>query len=182
MNLKDFKNILTDLFKKVEKVEKEDKFRLKGIFDLETYKDNILVDKIHEDNIIVNTSFDIISSLFIDGDTNKKINTLKLGNGGIYNSLVKTPVVTETDLYNPLTTKKIPDLYTNADKLKDSLNKMIIFTWTFETTEGNGPGAMIYSEAGLFSDDGIMFSKKNFTEVVKTEEKKMIVKWTIKIV
>ena len=179
MNLKDFKNILTDLFKKVEK---EDKFRLKGIFDLETYKDNVLIDKIHEDNIIVNTSFDIISSLFVDGDINKKINTLKLGDGGIYNSSVKTPVVTETDLYNPITTKKIPTLYTNADVLKDSLNKMIIFTWTFETNEGNGLGASIYSEAGLFSDDGIMFSKKNFTEVVKTEEKKMIVKWTIKIV
>lgn len=181
MKLKDFKNILKDLI--FNKVEKEDKFKLKGIFDLETRdSDNNIVDKIYQDNIIVNSSFDIISSLFVDGDSNKKINILKLGNGGIYNSLVKVPIVTETDLYNPIIQKNIPTLYTQANVIKDSLNKMIIFTWVFEQNEANGDGAEIYSEAGLFSSDGTMFSKKNFTEVIKTPDKKMIVKWTIKIV
>lgn len=178
MNLNMFRKILNNNTRK----SNEDNFKLKGIFSLETFKDNEVVDSIYEDNIIVNTSYNIISSLFVDGDINKRINTLKLGDGGIYLSQIKTPSVDETDLYNSTISKEIPAIYDTSDVLKDSLNKLITFTWTFDIDEANGPGAVIYSEAGLFSADGVMFSKKNFSEVIKTADKKMIVKWTIKIV
>lgn len=174
---KKVKHILINLFTYTEKV------RLKGIFECKTYDkcDNI-IDNIKDDNIIVNSSFTIIKNLFVDGNTLSKINTLKIGNGGIYNSNVKIPLATETDLYSPLETKTTPDVYTSDEVLIDELNKTITWTWIFEQNEGNGPGVRIYNEAGLFSSDDIMFSKKNFTEVVKTVDKKMIVKWSIKMV
>lgn len=161
-----------------------DQFKLKGIFSLKTIdKEKNIVDSIYQDNIIVNTSFDIIFDLFVNGGTNSRINTLKLGDGGIYNSIIKTPLPTETDLYHPVFTAKIPDVYTDLDILKDTLNRSIVFKWHFDETEANTDnGATLYSEAGLFSESGIMFSKKNFTEVLKNPEKQLIVEWTIKIV
>ena len=177
-----------ELFKKVQQVllnqkDYSEKLRLKGIFDCRTYdtNDNI-IDEIHDDNIIVNTSFTIITDLFVDGVSLSKINTLKIGSGGIYNSNVKIALATETDLYTPLETKVTPDVYTSDEVLIDELNKTMTWTWTFAQDEGNGPGVRIYNEAGLFSANGVMFSKKNFTEVVKTPDKKMIVKWSIKMV
>lgn len=181
MSLELFKKVKDIIFK--SNIERTEKIKMKGVFQCNTYDDNDnIIDEILDDNIIVSTSFNIITNLFVNGNTSSKINTLKLGNGGIYNSNVKIALDTETDLYSVLETKVTPEVYTSEEVLIDSVNKTITWTWVFEKEEGNGPGVRIYNEAGLFSSDGIMFSKKNFTEVVKTVDKKMIVKWTIKMV
>lgn len=160
-----------------------DRIKMKGIFelsliDMKDRKNNITI---KDDNIIVNTSFDILKNLIVDGDSAYNINRVKIGNGGILNSNIKEALVTETDLYNPLESKDVPVSYSPADVLVDSINKTIKYTWIFETNEGNGAGTRVYNEAGLFSDNGIMFSKKNFSEVIKTSSKKMIINWTIKL-
>ncbi len=179
----EYRNLFKEAFNIVKNtfITKEDKVNMKGIFELETKDENgNTLTYFKDDNIIVSTSFTILKNLFVDGDINHRINTLKLGDGGVFNSIVKIPIATETDLFNPLTTKEIPEVYTSTDVLVDPLNKTIRYTWNFDTSEANGAGTAIYTEAGLFSDNGIMFSKKNFTEVVKNDQKEIIVNWTIR--
>ena len=178
MNFEWFKQICNNF--NIVNINRDDNIKMKGIFELQTYTNNKIVDDIKKQNIIVGTSFDILKNLLVDGDVDYRINTLKLGDGGIYNSNIKEALVTENDLYSPLESKVIPAIYTSADVLLDIASRSIKYTWIFDENEGNGAGARIYNEAGLFSNNLTMFSKKNFSEVVKTADKKMIISWTIK--
>ncbi len=175
-----FKDVFNSIFKSEPLDLGIDKLKLKGIFDLEVHDLNgNKVQEIKENNIIVNTSFDIIKSLFVDGANTARLSAIQLGDGGVFNNSLKTPLRTETALYNSLVSKSIPTNYTDADVLVDSINQNIRFTWIFDVDEANGAGVAIYNEAGFFSNSGIMFSKKNFNEIIKDNQKTIIINWTI---
>lgn len=130
---------------------------------------------IEESNTIVNSSFLVITGA-LTGDTNKRITSLALGDGGVVNSVKQTPNVLDTALYHELIRLTSPD-----DIAIESILKPFYITFKFElgTAEGNGIGAQIYNEAGLFSNDGTMFARKTFTTAVKTPEKKFLVEWKL---
>ena len=151
-----------------------DKINLKGRFKLIEVmndKENVVVD---EQNKIVNTSFQVLVNC-LQGTVGSKISSLALGDGGIVNSELQTPNVLDTHLYHETLRFDYSTIIT------ESILKPFSITWRFilNEDEGNGIGAAIYNEAGLYSLDGVLFSRKTFTESVKTPEKKFIIEWKI---
>ena len=149
----------------------------KGIFtlyqiDKNTNEKTILV---HDDNVIVNNSWLIVSGL-LNGETDKIISSLSLGDGGIIDSKLQTPSVNDTVLFNELFRK---------ESIEETIIETILtpysitFKFSIDELEANGTSAQIYSEAGLLSVDGTMFSRKTFAEVVKTPEKKFLIDWKL---
>ena len=126
-------------------------------------------------NIIVENSFDILTTLLSTADVTKKIDTLKLGDQGIVNNAFVFPVVTDQTLRNET------HQHVGTEQIQiDKLAKTIQFTFRVPEAEGNGLGAVIYNEAGLCASDGTMFSRKVFSEMVKTEDQSLIVYWKLK--
>ena len=143
------------------------------IWENEKTDDNIIMNQ--EKNLVVNDFFEIIVGLF-SGDASKQITTLKLGSGGVINSVLQDPNVTDNDLYTPLYEETTP----TSVVVETILEKSISYNFTIDTTEANGTGAEVYSEMGLFSVDGTMFSRKTFLEIVKTVDKTLFIEWKLK--
>jgi hypothetical protein len=149
----------------------------KGIFTL--WEVNKLTDEkvqlVHDDNVIVNNSWLIISGL-LNSDSNKFITSLALGDGGVINSELQTPSVNDMELFNELYRKN-----SIQSVIIETITKPYYITFKFdiEELEANGTAAQIYSEAGLMSSDGTLFSRKTFNEVLKTPEKKFLIDWKL---
>jgi len=136
---------------------------------------NTKVQLVHDNNVIVNNSWLIVSGL-LNGDSNKFITTIALGDGGVQNSILTTPKVTDTTLYNETFRKT-----STESVVIESLLTPYYITFKFDIleSEANGSNAQIYSEAGLMSTDGTLFSRKTFKEVIKTPEKKFLIDWKL---
>jgi len=156
-----------------------DKFGFsKGIFILSEIDKNTnkKIQLVYDNNVIVNNSWLIVSGL-LNGDNTKAISYLALGDGGVQNSVLQYPSVYDTRLFH--------EVYKDTkihSVLIEKLIKPYYITFKFELqpNEGNGAGvAQIYSEAGLFSSDGTMFSRKTFDSVIKTPEKKFSIDWKL---
>lgn len=145
----------------------------RGIFKLIEIENG--VEKVIEnDNTIVLTSFDIVVGA-LQGDTDKLISYLALGDGGVVNSVIQTPSRLDKTLYSETFTVPYKEI------LIENIIEPYHLTYRFELLEeeGNGAGSTIYSEAGLMSADGTMFARKTFFETIKTPEKKLIVEWKL---
>lgn len=149
----------------------------KGVFTLwEVNKQtNTKTKLVHDDNVIVNNSWNIISGL-LSNTPNKYISSLALGDGGIQNSILQTPTINDTALFNEIYRDN-----TIQTTVIESIVKPYYITFKFSIGEmvANNGAAQIYSEAGLFSADGTMFSRKTFHEVLKTPEKKFLIDWKL---
>ena len=149
---------------------------LEGEFKLESIENGISKTEVYEKNLIVNSSFDIISSLLVSASSTKKIDTIKVGNGGIINSVLQSPTLNDTSLYNEVYSQT----GTSGITVESILDKYIEFRFLISKSDGNGSGANIYNEAGLSSNDGTLYARKTFTEVIKTPEKEILISWKIK--
>lgn len=148
----------------------------RGIFTLyEVDKNQNKKVLVYDDNVIVNNSWLIVSGL-LNSDSNKFITSLALGDGGVINSTLQTPTVDDTVLYNELFRKT-----TVESTIIETITKPYYITFKFDIleAEANGAAAQVYSEAGLMSTDGTMFSRKTFREVLKTPEKKFLIDWKL---
>lgn len=160
----------------MEPTQSKDSFGFKrGVFTLFEEDKNGNRQILEQDNTIVNSSFNIVAGA-LQGNVDKRITTIAFGDGGIINSVKQTPSLNDTALYHELI--RITE---TTDIDVESILKPYYITFKFEMIEadGNGIGAQIYSEAGIFSEDGTMFARKTFNEVVKTPEKKFIVEWKL---
>lgn len=130
---------------------------------------------VHQDkNLVVNSYFDIMVGLF-EGDSDKLISKLKLGDGGIYNSIIQTPTVQDLDLYNLVWTKVGYD----SMRIERILENSITFVFIIEKDEGNGSGVQVYNEMALTASDGTIFARKVFQEIVKYPAKEFKVEWRL---
>lgn len=145
----------------------------KGVFNLEIYEGDVLVHSHVDKNLIVDSGFLILSNLVATADSGKIIDTIALGSQGIVNNKFIFPVVSDVTLRNE-TFRKTGRTYTI-----DTINKQIEFVFTLSESEGNGVGARVYNEAGLYSSDGTMMARKVFPECVKTPNQKMFVRWAL---
>jgi len=148
----------------------------KGIFKMYTLDDlgneEVIIEK---KNLIVNTSFDIISGCLL-GDTNKQINTIKIGDGGIINGVQQPPKLTDTSLYHEIFSKTGLD---NTVIEKVLFPNYINFNFVISKDEANGTGSEIVNEAALASNDGTIFSRLTFPENIKTPQKQISISWRL---
>jgi hypothetical protein len=137
-------------------------------------EDEVVFEK---ENLIVNSARTILSYAIAEGGMN--IVNLKLGrNGHISDPLSPIPPqITDTSLIDtapftkPVTTYiYLPDI-TNATS--------VAFSFVIEKPEGNGTGVVEYTEAGLFTSNGKMFSRVTFPSLAKDSTRKIIIDWTI---
>lgn len=156
----------------------DNKFKfIDGIFKLtqqnkKTNKTTVLVE---DHNIVVNKAFDILSSLMTSADSGKIINTIKCGDGGVVNNVLQTPAKKDIELYRETFSKTG---FTNIT-INTVTELSVTFSMSILEEEGNGVSARLYSEAGLFSNDGTMFSRKCFPEQLKTIDNEWLIEWTI---
>ena len=148
---------------------------VRGEFKISTIEDGEEVLQHHDKNTIVKNSFNIMSSLLVNANTNKKIDTIKIGDGGIISSVIQTPSVNDTSLYNEI----YEQAGTTSVTIESILEKSITFRFLIAKTDGNGTGVAIYNEAGLASTDGTLYARKTFTEIIKTPEKEILIEWKI---
>jgi len=156
----------------------EEKFNFEGIFRYDVFdKNNNKIAEYEDKNRIVDNSFDIITGLLVNGDGNFKINTLKLGNGGVLNNILQTVQKTDQSLYNIIYSSSTPQIIISS--INDTYIK---FIWTFDYADANGTGVNVFNEAGLFSDSltDKMFSRKTFPSIIKDSSKKILVTWILR--
>jgi hypothetical protein len=150
---------------------------LKGKFKLSLIdiNSNEVTQTIEDDNLIVNTSFDILSGLLSTADSKKKINRIALGDGGIYNNEILVPHPNDNELQSEKFRKTIKKVTTST-----ILDRAITFHFDITPHEGNGLGGVIYNEAGLMSEDGTLFARKTFENIIKSRDFLIRIEWTIK--
>lgn len=155
----------------------DDKFKfVQGAFKLiGKDKDGIETVLVDDPNTVVRGSFTILSDLLTNPSSGKQIDTLKLGDGGIFENALLTPVFSDAQLYRETFSKT-----TFTDVSISSVGELsVTFLMVLGFSEGNGAGASLFSEAGLFSAEGDMFARKTFSEQFKTNEIEYTIKWTI---
>lgn len=161
---------------KQTRIEKDRFNFLQGRFQLiGTHKDGTEEILIDDPNTVVNSSFDILSDLMTNVNSNEQITSLKLGDGGVIDGVLQSPEVSDVDLGNPTFQK------TGFDNIiiQNILELSITFIMNLPIDEANGVGVALYSEAGLFSTNGKMFARKTFSEQFKTDEIEYNIRWTI---
>lgn len=165
---------LKKLFKTTNDTFNEENIKpFEGIFHLQKFKDDELTYEHKSKNLIVNNGFVILASLLSTADNTKRITKLALGKEGIVNNRFIYPFKTDT------TIRAETYRHSGCEYIINPTKKEIEFKFTIGKTEGNGPGARLYNEAGLMADDGTLMSRKVFPECVKTPEEIMIIRWVL---
>lgn len=144
-----------------------------GVFNLSLVEGDTVVHSFTDKNLIVDTGFLVLAGLVTSGASSKVIDTIALGNQGIVNNKFVFPVITDQTLRTETFRK------TGCVFSINELGKEVEFVFTLEELEGNGPGARLYNEAGLFSHDGTMMARRVFPECMKTPNQKMIIRWVL---
>ncbi len=147
---------------------------MEGIFDLTLMQDDKILHHIHEKNLIVDTSFNVLSQLISAGTPGKVIDTIAIGDAGIVNSNFVFPFKSDVTLRNE-TFRKVG----TSNIVISEIDRSVMFQFDIAEAEANGVGAAIYNEAGLFSNDGTLFSRKVFNEFVKTPDQKILIRWSL---
>lgn len=147
---------------------------MEGIFDLTLMADDKIVHHIHEKNLIVDSSFHVLSQLVSAGTPGKIIDTIAIGDAGIVDSNFVFPYKSDVTLRNEVFRK-----VGTTNVVISEIDRSVMFQFDIAEGEANGVGAAIYNEAGLFSHDGTMFSRKVFNEFVKTPDQKILIRWSL---
>jgi len=145
----------------------------KGIFNLEISEEGEIVHTFSDKNMIVDVGFGILAGLVTTGDSNKVIDTIALGSAGIVDNKFVFPTLTDQTLRVETFRK------TGCTFNIDTIKKQVEFIFILDKTEGNGGGARLYTEAGLFSHDGTMMARRVFPEAVKTPNQIMTIRWVL---
>jgi hypothetical protein len=146
-----------------------------------------VVERIEDDNLVVNGGRSGMAHLWAGqwfvGPPTGFVNEMKFGDRGHDTadpSLPKTTVTTRTQLFcedesRPIIISKKP---LTVDFPDGDSGTRVRFTCQVGSAEGNGTGRQIFSEAGLYRDDGILAAHKTFGVITKTNEFIITFRWT----
>lgn len=133
----------------------------------------------NDTNLVVNGGREILSKR-AGGVTVGAISQIKVGTLGHTGDILTpaTPLVTQTTLVdtNPFikTQEAGSPVFVTANPEYSAR-----FIFVMEKVEGNGGGTKTYTEAGMFTSDGIMFSVENFPGLIKNNKRRYIFEWVI---
>jgi len=144
--------------------------RTKGLFRV--YENGRLV--LEADNLIVNNGLKNLAALL--GGGGYKVTEMALGTGGAdYSTTPPTlsaPSPGDTALETEVIRKTVDVSYPSDDVVR--------FAVTLGASEGNGDGVVHYSEAGLFLEDGNLFSRIIFYPRTKSPANTLTFEWNIR--
>ncbi len=141
---------------------KTENLKVKGRFEMRTFKDGVLIDTYIDNNLVVAAGRNAVAELLGNTSPNKFITEIKFGEEGT------PPSSLDTGVLNPFTKAVTAVSYPAIGEVK--------FDWTLELAENNG---VTIKEYGLFCSDGTMFARKTGTDVVKTNLIRLEGSWTI---
>jgi len=141
---------------------KTENLKVKGRFEMRTFKDGKLIDTYIDNNLVVAAGRNAVAELLGNTSPNKFITEIKFGEEGT------PPSSLDTGVLNPFTKAVTAVSYPAIGEVK--------FDWSLELAENNG---VTIKEYGLFCSDGTMFARKTGTDVVKTNLIRLEGSWTI---
>lgn len=148
---------------------------IEGHFSLDIVtRDGNIQTAVEDNNTIVNSSFRIISNLLTGASEASEINRLVLGEGGINDGKIQIPRVSDSKLYTPT----LNLVGWDEVLISQDVEYSITFIKKIPFNEGNGSGAALYNEAGLFANN-TMFARKTFPAQIKTPDREFLIKWTL---
>jgi hypothetical protein len=126
---------------------------------------------VFDDHNLVVDGYDDMTSLYLAKDFSDPIRSIAVGTGGHVLGDITTPIspvpsdsALETELFRK-------DIGTFANPTTNSTK----YTVTFSTFEANGE----ITEAGIFTDSGLMIARVTFSNVTKTGAQSMLIEWTL---
>jgi hypothetical protein len=149
---------------------------LEGILSIrKDYPDGRKIKVFEEENMIMLLSKQyILSCVYADSGTFDPVKTLRVGTGG---------TIDPEGLYPKPVNQNLSALYTNLLSTPVSFTKddnVPSVTFIADLDQGTGNNQLI-TEAGLFTQAGLMFNIKTFPGIPKTSEFALHLEWTIKI-
>lgn len=146
-----------------------------------------VVQRFEDDNLVVNGGRSGLAHLWagqwFGGPPTGYVNEMRFGDRGHDTSdpsLPKTTQVVRTQLFcedeaRPVIISKKP---LTVDFPDGDNGTRVRFTSTVGAAEGNGTGRQIFSEVGLYRDDGVLAAHKTFGVITKTNEFLITFRWT----
>ena len=157
---------ISELFKMCllqgHKVNLKEHIGIEGIFKLQVWEGDRLIEEIEDRNLIVNAGKETLAILLASGNSNRVVTKIGFGTG------TSNPVVGDTDLSN----KFVKNLGTISYPTQTSVR----WEWSLESGEGNG---LTITEYGLFTTNTTLFSRKVVGSIAKIAGVRLTGTWTI---
>lgn len=134
--------------------------------------------------MIVDDGRKVLTHLLASADAAYKVSSISLGTKGheLTTGDILTPVpplVSDTNLID-LATVFQKDIGTNFTYQGFNPNDTSVqFQAVLEKAEANGTGTIAYTEAGLFTTNGLMFARETFPAIVKNANRRITFQWVI---
>lgn len=123
-----------------------------------------VIEVYEEKNLVVTLGKTNVTKLLGGDAAGKKISKIAIGTSNT------APAITDTTLTGMFSKNITSVSYPDSNS--------VLFSWTLETTEGNG---ITIREFGLLNDDGVLCARKVRTDIVKTSAVKLVGSWKISI-
>jgi hypothetical protein len=135
---------------------------ISGRLQLQVHREGCETEVFEGQNMIVDLGLDSIAAI-LGGTANKTISTFQCGSG------TANPAAGDTALGTSLFTKVVSSIaYPGLGQ--------VAFTFSLESAEGNGNS---YTEWGLFTADGDLFSRKTSVSIAKDTTIRIVGVWTL---
>jgi len=136
---------------------------LKGILTIEVYKNGILIDKIIENNLIVNGARDQVARLIAGNVTGRSINRIAFGTNGADPTLADTAITNQ--------------FVRNVKAFSYPATGQVQIDWELPVGENNGMAIM---EFGLLTVDDTLFARRiRENPIHKEADISLVGHWTI---
>lgn len=135
---------------------------LRGVFELTIRRQGKVIERVREDNLIVNVARNSLARLIAGDGATKIVTQIGVGENGA------GPSPDDTALTNPFTKALSGRTYPAAGAVQ--------FTYVILEGEANGK---IIREFGLISHDGTLFARKVRTALTKENDLALEGAWTI---
>lgn len=139
----------------------------------------------HDPNVVVNGARTSLAHLIAEADGDYQVTTFKVGGRGHvigppedYLTPV-APSVNDLGLVDIEPYVKAIDMFVYAP---EGAETSVVFTTILQRNEANGEdttGTAIYTEAGLFTSNGLLFARETFPIIVKNNGRRATFEWTI---
>jgi len=142
-----------------------EKLKFKGEVDIQVFENGKLIDRIHENNLVVTLGKTNIAKLLGGNAAGKAITQIAVGTSGVAATVADTTITTQF-------AKAI-------DSVDYTTPTSVTFNFDIDNAEANG---LTIREFGLLNGDGVLCARKvRDTDIIKTDAIRLVGTWKITI-